>query len=169
MRRPQKKCPLCHRWFYPHPRSYRQGKSRQKVCSDAVCQARRRRRNWRRWSRGNPAYRESSRVKRKLWADRHPGYWKRWRKGHPAYVTSNRREQRRRDQARKVFLAKPTPLGPVHRAKLTRIRLLGHLAKTIALPETHSRQIDGICDYLAWFWCLAKPNHMASFRCAVPE
>jgi hypothetical protein len=99
-------------------------------------------------------------VKQKQWQSCHPGYWRRWRKEHPGYVVRNRRAQRRRDEAKRTFLAKPNPLGSVHRAKLTQIRSLGHLAKQIALPDVHARQIDGLCNYLDWCWRLAKPIHM---------
>jgi hypothetical protein len=51
-------------------------------------------------------------------------------------------------------------LGQVHRAKLTQIRFLGHLAKQIDSPGVHTRQIDGLCNYLDWCWHLAKPNHL---------
>jgi hypothetical protein len=84
-------------------------------------------------------------------------------------VARNRRQQARRDQARKAFLAKPNPLGSLHRAKLAQIRSLGHLAKPIAFPEQQARQIDGILDYLEWRWRLAKPNHIDRPPDAVPE
>ena len=160
MRRSRKKCRCCGQWFLPEVRSYRRNKSRQNVCSKPECQAWRRRQYGRSWEQNNPDCWPSRGAKHRQWWQAHPDYARAWRARHPGYVARNRQAQRRRDQTKQAFLAKPNPLFHLHVEKLRRIRGLGDLAKPNPLPDIYTRQIDGLCDYLDWRWRLAKPNHI---------
>jgi len=67
MRR-RRRCRICHRWFYPHPRAGR----RQRVCSDPECQQERHRLDCARWHRQNPGYDRERRLRQKLQAAEPP-------------------------------------------------------------------------------------------------
>ena len=61
MRR-RRRCPICGRWFYPHPRAG----ARQRVCSDPECQQERHRRNCADWRQRNPDYDREGRLRGRL-------------------------------------------------------------------------------------------------------
>jgi hypothetical protein len=64
----RRRCRVCGRWFYPHPRAG----GRQHVCSDKACQAERHRRNCSTWHQGNPGYDRERRLLQKLQAKAPP-------------------------------------------------------------------------------------------------
>ena len=64
----RRRCRVCGRWFYPHPRAG----GRQHVCSDTACQAERHRRNCSTWHQGNPGYDRERRLRQKLQAKAPP-------------------------------------------------------------------------------------------------
>ena len=51
-------CRMCRRWFYPDPRAG----DRQRACSNAVCQAARRRKTQANWRAANPGYATAYRI-----------------------------------------------------------------------------------------------------------
>lgn len=61
-------CRICRKWFLPHPRAG----ARQRTCSDARCQAERRRRGCAAWRRRHPDYDREDRLRRRLLRDGDP-------------------------------------------------------------------------------------------------
>ena len=68
MRR-RSRCPICGKWFYPHPRAG----NRQRVCSDRKCQRERHRRNCSDWRGRNPDYDREGRLRGRLRPEREEG------------------------------------------------------------------------------------------------
>jgi hypothetical protein len=91
------RCRYCQKVFQPsayHPR--------QTVCSQPPCQRRRRREYHRQKIASDPVYRQVCLESPQKWREAHPGYWKQYRQDHPQKVERNRRQQRLRDQKRRL-------------------------------------------------------------------
>lgn len=144
-------CRFCQAWYLPDPRTHRP----QKACPRPGCQAQRHRLAQRRWRLKNPTYDDGRHADLQRWRQAHPGYWHAYRHTHPAYVRRNRRLQRARD-AKRRHLAKRDAMDALHTEKLTRIRLLGVLAKRDPIGSPPTRQTEELCRYLDWVWRLAK-------------
>ena len=93
-----RRCRYCDQLFQPsrcHPE--------QAVCSEQVCQQRRRAQNRKRKLMADPEYREVCRESARKWRGDHVGYWKQYRATHPQSVERNRSLQRRRDQRQRLL------------------------------------------------------------------
>ena len=76
---PLKCCPYCRRLFEPNPRT----KDRQKVCSRAECQKKRKKDSQKKWCEKNPTYFQGQYPRVKEWLDKNPDYLKNYRRNHP--------------------------------------------------------------------------------------
>jgi len=129
----ERRCPHCHRLFYPL--SYQQAQS---VCCDPGCQRQRRLQYRRSKIASDPHYREACRESARQWRKQHSGYWKQYREGHPATVERNRAKQKARDCKRHLkHLANNIPASELKLCP-SRVWLLGselhHLANNISAP-----------------------------------
>jgi hypothetical protein len=96
------RCRYCQQFFQPSV--YR---PQQIICSDPECQRRRRSDYHRERVGRDAAYAEDVRASQRKWRHAHPDYWKQYRQQHPETVERNRKQQRHRDQRRRlVNLAK---------------------------------------------------------------
>ena len=93
MKKIQKRCLNCGRYFQPDPRI-----QLQKFCGHKPCQRVRRRRKLRRWRMLHPDRAKHYQPKARAWAKAYPNYWRHYRAAHPAYVT---RDKHRRVSARR--------------------------------------------------------------------
>jgi len=154
MRR-QKKCRSCHRWYTPHPQTYRH----QKTCRREQCRRQRRRQAWKAWSLKNPLYSESRKDKLRAWRQRYGTvYMRHYRKKHPAYVRRNRKLQHHRNAKARDLIVKPNAWNSLHLEKIKRIQSLGLIVKPNEWTNILHRQIDGLCRYLEWSSLIVKPN-----------
>ena len=91
-------CPYCERIFQPS--EYQPGQS---VCSESVCQQRRRADYHRQKIAADPEYRQVCLDSPQKWRARNPDYWRHYREQHPAAVERNRQRQHVRDQKRRLL------------------------------------------------------------------
>ena len=91
-------CRYCQQIFQPS--IYR---PQQSVCSQAECQRRRRNEYHRERIRNDSAYAADVRASQRKWQQAHPDYWKQYRREHGATAERNRKQQRRRDQKRRLL------------------------------------------------------------------
>ena len=129
-------CRYCQQIFQPskyHPR--------QSVCSEPACQRRRRSEDHRERIRKDTAYASDVRASQKKWRQANPDYWERYRKDHSEATERNRRQQKRRDQKRRlVNLAKNTlALDLKHEA--SEVWLLGPGAEDLAKNNLASAKV----------------------------
>jgi len=96
--KPSRCCRYCQQIFQPS--IYR---PQQSVCSQPDCQRRRRSDYHRERIRHDRSYAEDVRASQKKWSQAHPDYWKQYRRQHPASVERNRKQQRQRDQKRRLL------------------------------------------------------------------
>lgn len=129
----ERRCPHCHRPFYPL--SYQQT---QMVCCDPACQRQRRAQYRRRKVASDPHYREACRESARQWRKQHPDYWKQYREEHPAAVERNRVQQKARDCKRHLTHLANNILASELKPCPARVWLLGselqHLANNISAP-----------------------------------
>jgi hypothetical protein len=92
-----RRCPFCHQSFFPSSFC-----SRQRVCSQPVCQSRRRSDYRRQKLQQDPEYRQVCRESWQKWSARHPDYRRQYRQTHLASVERNRQAQRKRDRLRRL-------------------------------------------------------------------
>jgi hypothetical protein len=92
-----RRCRYCQKSFPPS-----KFQPRQAVCSEAVCQRKRRAEYHRRKIAVDPEYREVTRDSPRKWRTRNPDYWKRYRKEHPKAVERNRQQQKLRDRRQRL-------------------------------------------------------------------
>jgi hypothetical protein len=86
-------CRYCQQSFQPS-----KFQPRQAVCSESVCQRKRRSEYHRQKIAADPEYREVCRDSPRKWRARNPDYWKRYREEHPIAVERNRQQQKLRDR-----------------------------------------------------------------------
>ena len=91
-------CRYCEQIFQPS--IYR---PQQSVCSQAECQRRRRNEYHRERIRNDSAYAADVRASQRKWQQAHPNYWKQYHREHGATAERNRKQQRRRDQKRRLL------------------------------------------------------------------
>jgi hypothetical protein len=91
-------CRYCQQVFQPS--IYR---PQQSVCSQAECQCRRRNEYHRERIRNDSAYAEDVRASQRKWQQAHPDYWKQYRREHAESAERNRKQQRQRDQKRRLL------------------------------------------------------------------
>jgi hypothetical protein len=87
-----KRCPLCRKQFKPDPRI----KDRQKVCSNAECQKRRKKEYQKKWKEKNPMYFQGRYSRLKEWLAEHPDYLKNYRQSSKNHLRSSTQEDTRR-------------------------------------------------------------------------
>ena len=92
-----RRCPYCRQVFWPDPYH-----PQQLVCSQATCQRQRRRDYHRQKIASDPVYQQVCVESPRKWREAHPDYWKKYRQDHPGQVEQNRRQQRLRDQKRRL-------------------------------------------------------------------
>jgi hypothetical protein len=96
----ERQCVCCKTKFRPdryHPK--------QKYCSKASCQ-RKRRTAWQKNKlKTDTTYRENQADAQALWKDKNPNYWKNYRATHPEYVKRNRLKQQLRRNQKKTSQA----------------------------------------------------------------
>ena len=93
----QHRCRYCRQAFHPnryHPQ--------QQVCNQPACQSQRRSDYHRQKMVSDPVYRQVCLESPRKWREANPGYWKKYRQNHPRQVERNRRQQRLRDQKRRL-------------------------------------------------------------------
>jgi hypothetical protein len=93
----ERRCRYCEQVFQPS--KFQLG---QAVCSGPECQRRRRADTHRQMLATDPEYRQVCQDSCRKWRTRHPGYWRQRRERNPAIVERNRRQQRVRDQKRRL-------------------------------------------------------------------
>jgi hypothetical protein len=92
-----RRCRYCQQAFQPNPYH-----PQQRVCSRPACQSQRRRDYHRQKIASDPVYQQVCLDSPRKWRKTHPDYWKKYRRGHPQQVERNRRQQRLRDQKRRL-------------------------------------------------------------------
>lgn len=98
---PIKHCACCGQAFEPRPQVRDQA-----FCSAPACQ-RARKRQWQRTKiQSDKDYQVNQRAAQNAWSERNQDYWRNYREGNPEYQQRNRAQQRLRNQASKVELAK---------------------------------------------------------------
>ena len=113
----------------------------QLVCSQAECQARRRRNYHRRKLETDPVYRQTVRNSQKKWRDDHPDYNRQYRQKHPEAVERNRQAQHRRDQKRRIQHLAKNNLALDLKHSVADIWLLGPGVKALAKNILASSQV----------------------------
>jgi len=91
-------CRYCQQIFQPS--IYR---PQQSVCGQPECQRQRRSDYHRTRIRNDPAYAGDVRASQKKWQQAHREYWQQYRQEHPASAERNRKQQRQRDQKRRLL------------------------------------------------------------------
>jgi hypothetical protein len=92
-----RRCRYCRQVFQPnryHPQ--------QQVCDQPVCQRQRRSDYHRQKITSDPVYQQICLESPRKWRESHPDYWKKYRQDHPRQAERNRRQQRARDQKRRL-------------------------------------------------------------------
>ena len=92
-----RRCCCCQQAFQPdryHPQ--------QRVCSQPACQSQRRLDYHRQKIVSDPVYQQVCLESPRKWRETHPDYWRKYRQNHPEQVERNRRQQRLRDQKRRL-------------------------------------------------------------------
>jgi hypothetical protein len=89
----ERRCRYCQKSFLPSKFQLRQA-----VCSESVCQRKRRAEYHRQRIAADPEYLEVCRDSPRKWRARNSEYWKRYRKDHPDAVERNRQQQKLRDR-----------------------------------------------------------------------
>lgn len=92
-----RRCRYCGQVFQPAPYH-----PQQQVCGSPACQSQRRHDYHRQKIASDPVYQQVCRESPRKWRKANPGYWKRYRQDHPEQVERNRRQQRLRDQKRRL-------------------------------------------------------------------
>jgi len=91
------RCSYCQQAFQPDPYH-----PQQRVCSQPACQSQRRSDYHRQKIASDPVYQQVCLDSPRKWRKANPGYWKKYRRDHPQQVERNRRQQRLRDQERRL-------------------------------------------------------------------
>jgi hypothetical protein len=101
------RCRYCRQAFRPnlyHPQ--------QQVCNQPACQSQRCSDYPRQKMASDPVYRQVCLESPRKWREANPGYWKKYRQLHPRQVERNRRQQRLRDQKRRLANLANNTLAP---------------------------------------------------------
>ena len=147
--RKSQRCVICHLWFRPNPRTFRN----QKACSRPPCQKKRKFLADQSWRIRHPTYGHSLRHKVQAWAKTYPDYWRHYRATHPNYVE---RDNRRRRLSRKKALgaAKQDAIGQIAVDKLRGIPVVG--PESAAKQDAILRRLNGGVEFLFWKETAAK-------------
>ena len=94
----ERRCRYCEKTFQPS-----KYQPQQTVCSESVCQKRRRTEYRQQKLKTDEEYRQVCRDSSRKWRSENPDYWKRYREKHPEAVTQNREKQRGRDGKQRLL------------------------------------------------------------------
>jgi hypothetical protein len=94
----ERRCRYCERTFQAS-----KYQPRQVVCSQPVCQQRRRSEYRQQKLVADGEYRQVCQDSSRKWRARHPEYWKRYREKNPDSVTRNREQQKQRDRKQRLL------------------------------------------------------------------
>ena len=100
-------CRYCRQPFQPnryHPQ--------QQVCSQPACQSQRCSDYHRQKIASDGVYRQVCLESPRKWRETHPDYWRKYRQEHPEQVERNRRNQRLRDEKRRLANLANNNLAP---------------------------------------------------------
>ena len=131
-----RRCRYCGQQFQPsrfHPE--------QAVCSDPVCQQRRRGDNRKRKLIADPEYRQVCRESARKWRSDHAGYWNQYRATHPQSVERNRARQRQRDLGRRLHHLANNNLALDLKSSAAGVWLLGPAADNLANNNLAAAQV----------------------------
>jgi len=92
-----RRCRYCQQVFQPDPYH-----PQQQVCTQPTCQSQRRSDYHRQKIASDPVYQQVCLESPRKWREANPGYWRKYRQDHPEQVERNRRQQRWRDQKRRL-------------------------------------------------------------------
>lgn len=91
-------CRYCEKSFQPS-----KYQPNQAVCSEAVCQQRRRMEYRQQKLAADPEYRQVCQDSSRKWRSANPNYWKRYREKNPDSASRNRDQQKKRDRKRRLL------------------------------------------------------------------
>ncbi len=91
------RCTCCRRIRRRNPRV-----KKQWYCGDKRCQRARKSKWQRERQQTDPDYRANKQESQQAWKEKNPGYWKQYRRRRPEYCKRNRKDQRIRDQNRRI-------------------------------------------------------------------
>jgi hypothetical protein len=132
----ERRCRYCDQQFQPsrcHPE--------QAVCSQRVCQQRRRAESRKRKLISDPEYRQVCRESARKWRGDHPGYWQQYRAAHPQSVARNRTRQRQRDQRRRLLHLANNNSALDLKSSVAGVWLLGPTAAALANNNLATAQV----------------------------
>lgn len=150
-RRGVRRCEFCHRWFLPHPRTYRQ----QRSCSKPECRKKRKAEAKKNWWQKNPGYNKGRKTKIRAWAKRYPDYWQKYRREHPDYVKKDNK-RRHTSHKKEKNAAKQDAIREISVERLKSIMEIK--PDSAAKQDTIQRRVKGIVDYLIWKEFAAKQD-----------
>ena len=132
----ERRCRYCDQQFQPsrcHPD--------QAVCSQRVCQQRRRADSRKQKLISDTEYREVCRESARKWRSDHPGYWQQYRAAHPQSVERNRTQQRQRDQRQHLIDLANNNSALNLKSVVAGVWLLGPAAEDLANNNLASAQV----------------------------
>ena len=94
----ERRCRYCEKTF--RPSKYQ---PQQTVCSESLCQKRRRTEYRQQKLKTDEEYRQVCRDSSRKWRSENPDYWKRYREKHPEAVAQNREKQQGRDGKQRLL------------------------------------------------------------------
>ena len=94
----ERRCRYCEKTFQPS-----KYQPQQTVCSESVCQKRRRTEYRQQKLKTDEEYRQVCRYSSRKWRSENPDYWKRYREKHPEAVAQNREKQQGRDGKQRLL------------------------------------------------------------------
>jgi len=94
----ERRCRYCEKTF--RPSKYQ---AQQTVCSESLCQKRRRTEYRQQKLKTDEEYRQVCRDSSRKWRSENPDYWKRYREKHPEAVAQNREKQQGRDGKQRLL------------------------------------------------------------------
>ena len=94
----ERRCRYCEKTFQPS-----KYQPQQTVCSESVCQKRRRTEYRQQKLKTDEEYRQVCRDISRKWRNQNPDYWKRYREKHPEAVAQNREKQQGRDGKQRLL------------------------------------------------------------------
>ena len=132
----ERPCRYCCQLFQPSPCH-----PQQAVCSQAVCQQRRRADSRKQKLISDPEYRQVCRESARKWRGDHRGYWQQYRTAHPEAVERNRAGQRQRDQRRHLLDLANNNSALDLKSSVAGVWLLGPAAQDLANNNLASAQV----------------------------
>ena len=161
MRKPKKRCEICHEWYEPDART----RQHQRSCGKAECRKQRKARANKSWRIRNHGYGRSRRLKMRDWAKGYPDYWQEYRQEHPEYrIRERQRMQANRDRAQNV--AKQDAIGDLFVEKLKSIQC--DEPTNVAKQDVMDRRLNRLIDCLVWKAHVAKQDAMVFVSGAEP-